>query len=332
MKFLTSFLILLLLLSGCSEKKRVVAAPKTLPQWYANPPASTPQTLYAIGEGSERDEAVAHALSNMASTLSVSVSSQYESVTTERQGTRNNYDKSVTSAVQSEVAKIRISNYEVLQSEEYGFREFLVLISASRSALFEGIKNDLDQQFAQFKLSEKNLKNANALKRLKFYLHVKEELSHLSDTLNVLKALRQSFDAASYLDEKARLDGARMALHKSVSFEVRAPKEDAGLATSLEAGISKASFQLSRSGGSGHFVVEVSSSAERAEAQGFTLARTAIALQVRDANGVVVGSNKLSLIGQSTQGYAIAKQNVAYKLSVMIEKEGIEKVLGIDAI
>ncbi len=332
MRFLTTFLMILLLLSGCSEKKRVVAAPKTLPEWYANPPANTMQTLYAIGEGSDRTEAIANALSNMASTLSVSIASQYESVTTERQGTVNNYDKSVTSAVQSEVAKIRISNYDVLQAEEYGFREFLVLVSSNRSVLFEGIRNDLDQQLAQFRLSEKNLKNSNALKRLKFYLHVNEELSRLPDTLGVLKVLQKSFDGTPYLNEQARLDAARIALHRSISFEVRASKEDSGLVTSVEAGLSKATYALAKSGGNSHFVVDVTTSVERAEAQGFTLARTAIALQVRDARGAVVGSNKLNIIGQSTQGYAIARQNVAYKLSQMIEKEGVEKVLGIDAL
>ncbi len=60
--------------SGCSSTKpQVVVKERTLPSWYTNPPLSNTIELYALGEGKNKKEAIAQALSFMASTLSVSI-------------------------------------------------------------------------------------------------------------------------------------------------------------------------------------------------------------------------------------------------------------------
>jgi hypothetical protein len=89
-------------------------------------------------------------------------------------------------------------------------------------------------------------------------------------------------------------------------------------------------LQIKNAQGAMHFNITITSKIEKANAYGFTLARSAISINVKDHRGVIVGSNKLNIIGQSTQGYAIAKENVAIKLQAMVEKEGIEKVLGLE--
>jgi hypothetical protein len=62
---------------------------------------------------------------------------------------------------------------------------------------------------------------------------------------------------------------------------------------------------------------------------GFDLARTAISVTTQDHLGTTIGSNKLNITGQSTQGYDVAEENVAIKLKRLIDKEGIETVLGL---
>lgn len=39
--------------------------------------------------------------------------------------------------------------------------------------------------------------------------------------------------------------------------------------------------------------------------------------------------NKLNINGQSTYGYLDAKENVVMKLHALVEKDGIEKVIGL---
>jgi len=79
--FSTAALFLnLLFFSGCGVKEEPEPlGRKSYPSWYIDPPKTTASTLYALGEGENRDEAVKNALNMMASTLSVSISSQYDS-------------------------------------------------------------------------------------------------------------------------------------------------------------------------------------------------------------------------------------------------------------
>ena len=109
--FITAVLFSLLFLSGCGTQKSVDVTPKTVASdWYTNPPVSTDTILYAVGEAQNKDEAIKNALNNMASTLSVSIASQFNSKELVQEGTKSSYQSTVSNAVQSEVKKRRISH------------------------------------------------------------------------------------------------------------------------------------------------------------------------------------------------------------------------------
>ena len=113
-----------MIFSGCFSKKEIDLRPqKVLPSWYANPLETTSTTLYSTGEGEDREDAVANALSMMASTLSVSIASQFNSKKVVKEGLQNSIDSTVSNEVQSDVKKIRISHYEILNSQEAGFKK-----------------------------------------------------------------------------------------------------------------------------------------------------------------------------------------------------------------
>ena len=78
-----------------------------------------------------------------------------------------------------------------------------------------------------------------------------------------------------------------------------------------------------------HFNIMIKSDIQRASSYGFTLARSAISITIKDSSGAVIGSNKLNITGQSSQDFGIAKENIALKLNALIEKEGIAKVIGL---
>jgi 3-hydroxy-3-methylglutaryl CoA synthase len=116
----------------------------------------------------------------------------------------------------------------------------------------------------------------------------------------------------------------------SVSFGVESNNDASKLVSSITKALSEKKFKVSNSNNANHFRVILTSNTVQASSYGFTLARSAIDISIKDANGAVIGSNKLNITGQSTQGYSQAKENVAMKLSEMIKKEGIEKVIGLN--
>ena len=329
-KHLFLLVISLIFLSGCGSSKRmVVAEQKELPSWYVQVPKSTPSDLYAVGTGQNRQDAITDALTQMISTLGVSVSSEFSSRTIVKEGSKESYDATFTRKSKSEVKQVRISNYELVEAENLGYKKYAVLVKSNKKKLFESMKKELEQKFYKIAQREKIALNQNMLYQLNFYRDTLDELSSLENELIIMSELRSDFDTNKYLDKYNALDKKYATIYKKISFSFESNANAKNLEAPLAKAISEKKLHISSRKGRGHFTIKIISHIERASSYGFTLARSSISIQVKDYKGTVIGSNKLNIVGQSTQGFTIAKQNVAIKLEALIKKEGISKILGI---
>lgn len=330
--FSTAALFLnLLFFSGCGVKEEPEPlGRKSYPSWYIDPPKTTASTLYALGEGDNRDEAVKNALNMMASTLSVSISSQYDSKKVVQEGLINTHHSTVLSATQSDVKKIRIGSYELVESHKLGFKNHIVLISSDKQKLFESLKNELDQKFALVDSQMASLALHHSLYRLGGYKKVKEEIKDIPDTLVVMNVLNGSYDGSEYLQKIERVNSLYEKLLSGISVEIECDNDSKVLEASIREGFGFKGVRIKKESGEAHFVVRVKSGVEEASSFGFAIARFAIDISVEDFKGYVVASNKLNIAGHSTQGYNIAKENAAIKFGEMIKKEGIYKITGLD--
>lgn len=321
----------LIFLAGCAAQKEVeVAQKKVLPSWYVNPPQTTVSTLYAIGEGEDRDEAVKNALNMMASTLSVSISSQFDSKKVVQEGLLNTHQSTVLSKTQSDVKKIRISSYELIESHKLGFKNHIVLIKSQKQKLFLSLKNELEQKFSLIDAQMKSLPLHHALEQLNIYKKAKYEIADVPDVLVVMNVLESAYDGKEYLQKIDILNSSYEKLASSITVAIECDSESKNLEAPIREGFNSKGVRINGGKGSTHFRVNVKSNSQKASSYGFTLARYAIEISVQDYKGSVVASNKLNIVGQSTQGYEIAKESVAMKLDEMIKKEGIGKIIGLD--
>ena len=330
MKTVLSLLIIALFMTGCgADKEPVVTAPKSLPSWYTNPPHSSDQYLYETAEGHDKKEAIANALDLMISTLSVTVASEYKSHTTTRSGAIESYQQDVDNTVQTSVKAIRISNYSVVESAEQGFRRYLVLIKSDKKQLFISLKKELNETITLLEDQESNIKNKNVIEQLRFYNKANKELANIQQKLNVMHVLNRDFDSAPYTQKTAHYQNNYDNLRAKITFGFKANSDALNLIEPVKAGLSARKLLVQDRDDAYHLQVVITAKVETARSMGFDLARTAISLTTQDHLGTTIGSNKLNITGQSTQGYAIAKENVAIKLNRLIEKEGIENVLGL---
>jgi len=321
----------LLLLSGCgAEKKVVVAKPKMIPSWYSNPPQSDEKNLYALGEGKNQKEAIAEALSFMVSTLSVSVSSSFDAQTVVREGTYTSSDSRYVSKTSTEVKKIRISSYELLQSKSLGFKRYAVLLKSNKRELFLSMKKEIEQNFFIIEQEEKKLKKVDAITKLAFYREKRKSLQNLPNMLIVMNVLNPDFYGDDYIRKTQEISSSYQDIIQNISFYITSNSTASNLKAPLAKGISAKHLKIKNAKGKMHFDIYVSSNVVKANSYGFTLARSEISIVTKDYQGVIVGSNAINLVGQSSQGYEIAKQNVSYRLNAKIQKEGIAKVLGLD--
>jgi len=329
--FIISLGLSLLFLSGCgSQKKVVIAKKKESPSWYANPPRSSATELYAVGNGRDKQSAITDALTQMVSTLSVSVSSKFSAKTVVREGSLNSSSGVYTDESTSEVKNIRISNYELLESQSLGFKNYIVLVKSNKKKLFDSMKKEIEQNFEIIEQERKDVAHLNMIKHLSFYKKSKESLLSLSNTLIVMSELNTAFDGSKYLSKSQKINAEYEDLLATITFSINSNNDAKNLIAPLAKGISAKKLQIANSSGKKHFNIMIKSNIQRANSYGFTLARSAISITIKDSTESIIGSNKLNITGQSSQGFGVAKENVAIKLNALIEKEGISKVLGLE--
>jgi len=330
MKIFIGLFLALIFLSGCGSQKRIVVQKRELPAWYVNPTKSTPNTLYAVGEGQNKQEAVANALNNMASTLSVSLSSEFNTKSVVKDGIIESQQTTSVSEINTKVSTIRITNYEVINSKDFSFKRYLAEVKSDKRKLFTGLKKEIDQKLEIIKNKNIEVQNYNAIKKLATYKDAKLSTSDIKSTLLVMNSLNASFNDASYIDKLQKIDNRYDKLLSKISFSINSNRDAKNLKSSIANGLSVKKYNIKNSSGINHFKIYLSSKTLKAKSYGFDLARSAISITVKDSNGVMVGSNKLNITGQSTQGYKIAKENVAMKLNGIVKKDGIAKVIGLE--
>ena len=318
-----------LFFTACGSSKRVVIKQKALPSWYAQPPLSNARELYAVGDGKDKQEAITNALTLLLSTLSVSISSKQSAKTVIKEGTyHNSSDATYVNETQSEIQKISVTNYELLKSEKLGFKHYAVLVKVDKEKFFNGLKRELAQKFQLIESQEKTLKDKNALAQLAFYKRSLNSLENLQNTLAVMSVLQTSFNTRVFLEKYEKIQKKHDKLLQSISFWVDANYK--ALASPIAKGLSAKKLMIKKVNNQKHFRVYVNADIKRASAYGFTLARSNITIKTKDAHSNVIATNSINLVGQSSQGYSIAKQDLVKKLNKLIQKEGIAKVLNLD--
>ncbi len=324
------FLVALLtfFLNGCGSTKEIdLSSKKAFPAWYTTPPVSNSAVLYALGEGKDKQEAIANALNYMASTLSVSISSTYRAKTRVVEGATTSQKGEYDSDISSDVKKIRISNYEVIQAESLGFRKYAVLIRSDKQKLFHSLHQELDQSISLANAKEKNLNNGGLEKYL-FYKEQKKELENLPNTIIVMKELNSSFNSSPYLQRIKEIDQKFKYYQSNISFSVSSNIKN--LHTPIEKALSKRTFRINNASSKMHYKITVNASITKANAYGFTLARSELNIITKNYKGVIIASNVLHLVGQSSQGYDVAIQDLVRQLNDKIKKDGIDKVLNLN--
>lgn len=317
-----------LLLGGCASKQKVVVPKKELPSWYVHPPQSNSFELFALGEGENQQDAINNALSLMVSTLSVSISSSFRAKTVVKEGSVNSSEATYINKTQAEVQKIRISEYEILHVIQLGFKRYVAVVKVNKQKLFQGLKNEIDQKFEIYKNDIKNIQHLDALKQLAYYKNIKKSFGYIENALIVMKVLHRGFDDTKYLTTMNEINTKHQYLLQHISFWVITNVQS--LSKPVISALTRQKFTVKNAKSKIHFDIYINAKIQKANAYGFSLVRSEILFVTKNYKGEVIASNVVHVTGQSSQGYAIAKQNLTKRLNRLIQKEGIAKVLNID--
>lgn len=327
-----SIIFLVFIIMGCSTHKQVVVVKKKeLPSWYQHPKSDNKTTLYSTGEGRDKKEAISDALSMLSSTLSVQVSSKFRSKVVENSGALNSYQRKTISEIKSDVKKIRISGYEVINSQEFSFERYIVLIKCDKKRLFNSLKKELNHKFRMIEKNQEMVADHNIMRQFKACKDAKNSLDGVGDTLIVMSSLDNSFDDSVYVEKMQSIDRDYEKIRSLITFSIRGNSDSDVFKEVIFSGLNAKNLQVIEyiDDSVNHLKIYIKSKTKNTKAYGFFLAKSSIFITVKDYKNTTIGSNKLNITGKSSQSYLLAKENVSERLYKMVEKNSIEKIIGL---
>ncbi len=321
-------IICLLLVSGCSSKPELVLeADKPLPEWYLNPPANSNNLLIGTGGGKSLEEATESALSNLVARLGVSIESKYESIT---ESTKYTYANKSIEYIKSEVAKIRISNYELVFSEKIKYNQFVAMVQSDRNNFIKDLTQQIDDKIASEKNKIKVASKDHALKRYLVTREAAHEVEKLEPAIIILSGMDKNFDNVFYQKEIQNLQSQSELARRNIAFVIKTDSLSRKASTPIKNALSQQGYRVTSSAsGDGAMFIHLETYSQRNRSMGFQIAELLVNIKVTDYQGRLIGSNSLGLTGHATRGYDMAESAAIEELEDVISKQGISKVLGL---
>lgn len=319
----------MLFISACGTAPTPKESPissNELPSWVTNPQNDTQQYMYGVAINRDRDTAVKDALVNMVSKLGVSIQSTYES----NQEVSKYYDKSVsTNKIKSDVAKIKVNNYEIVQSQRLSYKEFAVMIQTDKKKFYEGLVEELDAHKKSIEQRLNFLKDDDTLKRYNVKKKLSLEAEGLKSNILILSALDKSFDKNSYLDFVSQIEKEFMDEQKELSFYVEGDAKSAGFVNSIKKYLAQKGFKLANNQKKNSLHVKINSMDNIIEDSSMDIAVLRINIDVYDKIQEI-GGKDIILKERYNGSISNVYKNASIHFEQDMESLGINEAIGIN--
>jgi len=327
--YLTATALAVALFVGCGgQPAPVIEKTKELPAWFTNPKQNDAQYIYAVAGGTDTQEAKAKALAAMIEKLSVSVQSSFEKQTTiTRSGRNASSNEKLTSNIKTEVGKIGISNYEVVHSEKLGYKNFVVMVKASKAKLVATLKKSLKSKMSALDAKVNSLSRQDVLKQLFSYKEAYESALGLTTEIMVTGELDKSFKTTKHLKYINSIYKKYLNAKNSVKFYVSAKRGASAFADKIKDALAQDYTVVSRPNSRAiNIVCSVGVSESYSPIGRIATMDLKVSVQAKGKN---IGGNTLVLKAKSKGNRAATLSRGALSFGKEIKEKGIIKILGI---
>jgi uncharacterized membrane protein len=150
------------------------------------PPQDNTATLYGVGDGKTKADAIESALSNLAGKLGTEIQANETLVKTQYTSAYRYNEEINQHTIESTIHKITLNQYQVVESKHLGYQQFLVLVSSHKLLLSKSLQQTLDQQIAQYETAKKGLTDTSGFSVFQFYAKQQQGLEAFTNTLSAL--------------------------------------------------------------------------------------------------------------------------------------------------
>ena len=313
-------LIVPLLFLGCASNQ---PKPLQYPTWYTKLYTDTNIILYATAEGYSEKEAIASALNDIASKISISVESSFTSTT---QSSTDSYSKSSYQNIQNNVKKIDFTSYTVLNKEKLPTGKYIVLVKVHKDILATSLQFKIENDIKKYKDIISN-RYSNITSKIKKYQQVSLEIKNSESSIYILQSLDNLLDAQSYFATLNDLTNKINSFNNEIQFSVSSNGTGKEFKEELSSILTVKGFSIVTKNADVHLNLNVSK--QELTSLGYKILKVVINLEAKD-NNTIIAKEKIIVGGKSisnfNQANAFALQNFSHKI---IQEDILKNLLGI---
>ena len=320
--------IILLSLSGCmaslETKNSSSAYQSQIPSWVKKPLGDNPIIIYGIGEGSDLESAKQSALKDIAGKLETYIHSETENRDYLFNGSTDSHFKQ---KVNTEIKRMKLSNYEVLQSTQSGERIYMQ-VALSRALFVSEKITELEELDQQIEALLHHVGQKNRLVQIQRYQQALTLANQAKALIALIQAADNDQDKRGYLtkyrdyaQQKQRLlEQSKIYLVPNVALEP--------VVHHIKGLLQKQGLQLgSRTDADG--ILEVAGSIQEAEIFSNKSVKIDMSISVSTSEGQSLSRADYTLTGSSVSNYETSRSQALSKLSEQLDsREKLYKLFG----
>lgn len=313
-------LVVPFLILGCGTAPQLKQQ-TSLPNWYIQAPQNS-SYLYGSGEGDSIQEAKNNALNQIASSLSVSISSNFQKDEGYSSGSNgSSFFKNVKNNVNAEVKKIDFSDVEIVHNKLISGK-YYILVRINKEKLFNSTK----EKFLILDNKIKEQLNLNSNNPYEILRNINKAIPSINQALakaNVLYALNSNFNLKAYSKKYSSYLTKKEQLLNKITISVSNPNNQ--FSQKLIELLNEKNYKIKTNS---VVDIKISTKPRFTETYGMKIARVSVNLKVIANNKIVYSANMEVKGISNANSQALAKASNAFKQK--LSEIGIEKILGIE--
>ncbi|MBM5782602.1 MAG: hypothetical protein FJ368_04185 [Pelagibacterales bacterium] len=293
--------------------------------WYVNPKENDSQNLYGVSYGANLEEATKAALSDAATRLNVSISSNS---TLLREENKHDINEETRQKIEQIVQKVDFGNFKVSKSKEINQKIF-VEVKIDRKNFIKIQKENITFLEEKINNLEKTIEKSNPIQKRVTFLKLVDLAKEVELKIRILKGAGEELELKNILSKREFFENQLNLLTNKIEFylEINSTKEMSQL---IKKSLTKENIIISNSRNSktNQILLNIKSSSKNEKIYSAYITKLYVDFE-NSINGQIIAASSLEVMGSSAidekQSYLSALKSLEDK----IEQNGILKIIGI---
>ena len=291
--------------------------PVPLPEWYLNPPSASSSKLYGVGYGSDLKAAQDSALTALAQSISVNISSSMEILKQETSNSiSSSFSESAKQSIKSQVEQISFTNFKNEKSVSIG-KDIYSLVSVLRSDLIDDYLNKLKEKESKIDNIFRILRNKTLIEQKAYFLQIQNIIKESNRDIVILRAITNNNKYISPFIEKFKsMDAAHQIINDQLFVYINYDANSVKIAEAIKEKLSEENIKINnvKSLSRNEAVIKINSEQSRKDLYGLYLIKNEVNLAILSNKNKLIHSNSFTVNASSSLGFNEAETSMAKKL------------------